>query len=126
MSPQTRNIIAWILQGLLGVAFIASGIGKLTHQPETLKFFASLGLPAWFTYFIAVAEILGGIGVLVRRTVRPAALCLMTVMAGAIVMHATRVEGGIKTGVPVMVLFVLLGLLFWLRNPGPDPVEEEE
>ena len=126
MSPKTRNIIAWILQGLLGVAFIAAGAGKLLNMDKTIHSFGDIGLPAWFAWFIGIAEVLGGIGLLVRRTVRPAALCLMTIMVGAFVMHATRIKDGLSHSAPVLVLFVLLGLLFWLRNPGPDPIEEEE
>jgi uncharacterized membrane protein YphA (DoxX/SURF4 family) len=41
MSP-TRNIIAWILQIILALAFIASGGNKLFHLADTVK-----GLAAW-------------------------------------------------------------------------------
>lgn len=117
MSPSVRNIIAWILQALLAVAFIKSGFDKLSHGPETAKMFGSLGLPDWFGYFIGGAELLGGIGLLVPRTVRPAAIGLITIMIGAVVMHATKIPDGLAKGVPAMVILVLLMVVVLLRRP---------
>ncbi|RSK24787.1 DoxX family protein [Hymenobacter metallilatus] len=117
MSASTRNIIAWILQGLLGLAFIASGGRKLLNLPETVGMFGQLGLPGALAYVVAIGEVLGGIGLLIPRLVRPAALGLMLIMAGAVVMHITKIPGGIANGIPALVLLVLLGVVFWLRRP---------
>ena len=117
MSSSVRNIIAWILQVLLALAFIKSGFDKLSHGPETAKMFGSLGLPEWFAYFIGGAELLGGIGLLIPRTVRPAALGLILVMIGAVIMHATKIPGGLVKGVPAIVLLVLLAVVLVLRRP---------
>ncbi|WP_223649224.1 DoxX family protein [Hymenobacter psoromatis] len=119
MTASTRNIIAWILQALLAFAFTASGINKFLHLPATTSMFEGLGMPAWFTHFIASAEVLGGIGLLVLRFVRPAALGLIFIMLGAVFMHATRIPGGIAKGVPALVLLVLLFVLLLLRRPTP-------
>lgn len=77
--------------------------------------FGSLGLPAAFTYFIAAAEVLGGLGLLSLRFLRPAALGLLIIMAGAVFMHVTKIPGGITKGVPALVL--LLFALLLLRRP---------
>jgi putative oxidoreductase len=119
MSPSTRNIIAWVLQGLLGLAFIASGARKFMDLPGTVAMFGSLGMPGALAYVVAGGEVLGGIGLLVPRFVRPAALGLIVIMLGAVVMHATKIPGGLAGGVPAMVLLVLLLVLFWLRRPLP-------
>ena len=117
MTSSARNIAAWVLQGLLGLAFIASGAKKFTDLSGTLTMFSSLGLPAILAYLIAGGEVLGGIGLLVPRFTRPAALGLAIIMVGALVMHATKIPGGLANGVPALVLLVLLGVVLWLRRP---------
>jgi len=119
MSTSTRNIIAWILQGLLALAFIASGGKKFLDLPGTVGMFEQLGLPGALAYVVAAGEVLGGIGLLVPRFVRPAALGLIIIMIGAVVMHATKIPGGIAGGMPAIVLLVLLLVVLWLRRPGP-------
>lgn len=119
MTSSTRNIIAWILQGLVGLAFIASGIMKFKDLATTLDNFGKMGFPAWFGYLIAGGELLGGIGLLIPRTVRLAALGLIVIMLGAVWVHATKVPGGIATGMPAIVLLVLLIVIFMLRRPAP-------
>jgi uncharacterized membrane protein YphA (DoxX/SURF4 family) len=114
----TRNIIAWILQILLAVAFIASGGNKLLHLADTIKGFGGMGFPSWFAYFIAGAEVLGGIGLLVPRFTRPAALGLILIMIGAAYVHATKIPGGLlPKGLPALVLLVLLVVVYLLRRP---------
>ncbi len=117
MSPSVRNIIAWVLQVLLGLAFIASGFKKLTDLPGTVAMFGSIGLPGALAYVVAVAEVVGGIGLLVPRFTRPAALGLIIIMVGAVLMHATKIPGGIANGVPALVLLLLLAVVLWLRRP---------
>ena len=122
MSTSARNITAWVLQGLLALAFIASGIKKFTDLPGTVGMFSSLGLPGILAYLVAGGEVLGGIGLVVPRFVRPAALGLVIIMVGAVIMHATKIPGGLANGGPALVLLVLLGVVLWLRRPLPTPV----
>lgn len=117
MSPSVRNIIAWILQALLAAMFIYSGAHKLMDLAGTTKNFEGMGLPGWFATLIAVAELLGGIGLLVPRTVRPAALGLIVIMLGAVYMHATKIPGGLAGGTAAIVSLVLLVVVYLLRRP---------
>ncbi|QKG56947.1 DoxX family protein [Hymenobacter sp. BRD128] len=119
MTASTRNAIAWILQGLAGLAFIASGVMKFMDLPKTVSGFTGMGFPAWFAYLIATAEVLGGIGLLVPRFTRLAAAGLIIIMLGAIWVHATKVPGGIATGVPAISLLVILFIIIALRRPAP-------
>jgi uncharacterized membrane protein YphA (DoxX/SURF4 family) len=64
MSASTRTTIAWMMQILLGLAFIASGANKLRDLPGTVAMFSKLGLPAALVYIVAFGEVLGGIGLL--------------------------------------------------------------
>ena len=117
MSPSVRNIIAWILQALLGLAFIGFGGYGLLHATENTKNFVGMGLPGWFAYLIGASELLGGIGLLIPRTVRLAALGLIIIMIGAVVLHATKIPGGLANGVPAIVFLVLLVVIYLLRRP---------
>lgn len=85
--------------------------------PGTVGMFGGLGLPSVLAYVIAAAEVLGGIGLLVPRFVRPAALGLIVIMIGAVIMHAIKIPGGLAGGVPAIILLLLLFVLLWLRRP---------
>lgn len=117
MSHSARNIIAWILQILLGMAFIGSGFNKLRDMAATVAMFDSMGLSPVLAYVIGGAELLGGIGLLIPRLARLAGMGLSIIMTGAVLMHATQIPGGLVGGVPAIVLLVLLGVLLWLRQP---------
>ena len=119
MSTSMRNTVAWVLQVLLGLAFLAFGVKKFTDLPATVGMFTSMGLPGALASVIAGAEVLGGIGLLIPRFTRLAALGLVLVMVGAVSMHATTIPGGLANGVPALVLLALLALVLWLRRPAP-------
>ena len=116
MSPSLRNIIAWILQALLAAMFIYGGGQKLLNLDGTMTMFGSMGMPGWLGGFIGAAELLGGIGLLVPRTVRPAAMGLLIIMVGAVFMHATKIPGGLAKGGPAIVALLLLVLMLVLRR----------
>ena len=119
MSPSVRHVIAWVLQAALALLFIKAGFDKLSNLDGTMKMFGSMGLPSWFGGFIGGAELPGGIGLLVPRTVRLAAQGLLVIMAGAVMMHATVLPGGMAKGGPALVFLLLLLALLWLRRPAP-------
>jgi len=115
-----RNIISWILQAIIGLAFIFSGGNKFLHLADTVGMFGKLGLPVVVTYLVAGGEVLGGIGLLVPRFVRPAAAGLIIIMLGAAFMHATRIPGGLlPNGLPALGLLLGLVIILLLRRPAP-------
>ena len=79
--------------------------------------FGGLGLPAVLGTVVGAAELLGGIGLLIPRTVRPAAIGLIIIMIGALVMHATKIPGGIAGGVFAGALLLSLIVVALLRRP---------
>ncbi|GAB3901045.1 DoxX family protein [Spirosoma agri] len=117
MSPSLRNTIAWILQVLLGLFFIFAGFNKLRDLSATTAMFGNLGLPSVLAYVVGGAELLGGIGLLVPRLTRLAAMGLLIIMIGAVFMHITKIPGGLAGGIPALVSLVLLAVLLWLRWP---------
>ena len=81
----------YVVKGLcfsVSISFLCTEIGKLAHDSDMRQFFLQSGYTVGFMYFIMAAETLGAIGLLLRRTVLPAALGLMAIMAGAIRTHA--------------------------------------
>lgn len=117
MSASLRNTIAWILQVLLGLFFIFAGFNKLRDLPATINMFGNLGLPSLLAYVVGGAELLGGIGLLVPRLTRLAAIGLLIIMIGAVFLHITKIPGGLAGGIPALVCLVLLAALLWLRWP---------
>ena len=117
MSASLRNTIAWILQVVLGLFFMFAGFNKLRDMATTVAMFGNLGLPSELAYVVGGAELLGGIGLLVPRLTRFAAMGLLIIMIGAVLMHATKIPGGLAGGIPALVCLILLGVLVWLRQP---------
>ncbi len=117
------NIVLWIIQGLVALAFLLAGFIKAFMPLEMVKKnmpFARV-VAAPFVRFIGVAEILGAIGIILPAVtgILPwltlaAAVGLVVVMVGAAVFHASRREYS-SIGVNVMLLllaaFILIGRL---------------
>ena len=85
-----RNMALWIVQLLLAVLFVFAGGMKLVLPIEAMT--GALALPGAFLRFIGVAELAGGLGLLlpgltgIRRGLTPlAAAGLVIIMAGATV-----------------------------------------
>lgn len=89
------NIALWIVQILLALLFMFSGVSKFLmpadEMAQNMPPFLSLG----FIYFIGVCEVLGGIGLVVPwlTKIRPAltplaAFLLFVIMIGATVITA--------------------------------------
>jgi uncharacterized membrane protein YphA (DoxX/SURF4 family) len=102
------NLILWIVQILLALAFLVSGITKVIRSSDRLK----EGIPEFhprMIRLIALAEILGALGLIlpgltgIATFLTPvAAAGLAIIMVGAVVTHARRGEG--KSAVVNLVL----------------------
>ena len=109
------NIVLWILQVLLAVAFLAHGWLFLWPPPE-IAVQMNASLPRWFQLFLGVAELLAGVGLTLPGLTRImpwlvtwAAGGIMVVMASATVFHVLRGEmtsAGITLLLLVMATFV--------------------
>ena len=113
-SGKGRLITLWSLSGLAALAFIAAGASKLAGAAAMLELFDKVGLGQWFRYFTGLLEVAAGIGLLISRYAFYAAVLLAIVMVGAIIAHVTVL--GTSPAAPI-VLFVLTGIIVYLRKP---------
>ena len=108
-----RVITLWTLSGLVALAFIAAGGGKLAGTAVMVELFDKVGLGQWFRYFTGTLEVLASIGLLISRYAFYAAVLLAIVMVSAIVAHVTVLGG---SPAPAVVLLVLSGIIAYLRK----------
>ena len=117
------NVILWIVQGLLAFAFIAIGTMKVFAY-EKYKAMSEKNGPTGITRglaaFIGVAEIAGGLGIVLpmATNIAPslslwAAVGLSTIMLLAIGFHLRRHESPVAPG----ILFVLAAFVVFGRFP---------
>ena len=111
---KTSNIALWTLQGLVALAFLAAGSGKLLGSADMIALFDAVGIGQWFRYVTGLLEVLGG-GVLLIVPSKAAfgAVLLACVMAGAVVAHLTVLH---TAATAPLVLFALTALIAWGRR----------
>lgn len=80
---------ALILRLTLGSAFIAHALLKVLvfTMAGTEAFFVKLGYPASFAWIVMLAELFGGIALLVGVQVRLVSALLVPIMIGALLVH---------------------------------------
>ena len=117
------NIALWIVQALLAALFLFAGGTKLVLPIEEMT--KEIAMPGWFLRFIGVAEVLGGLGLVVPwiTRIRPgltplAAAGLVIIMIGATV--TTLMTGEIAMalmplGVGSLCVFIAYGR--WRLTP---------
>jgi uncharacterized membrane protein YphA (DoxX/SURF4 family) len=96
----------------LAVALVAVGISKLEGAPAIrwTEKFRHWGYPANAQYVVGMFEILGGLGVLIPRWRRTAALTLGALMIGALCTHVANAE--FPRVIPPLVLGGLAFLMY--------------
>jgi putative oxidoreductase len=87
IDTRTAPYAALILRIALGVLFLAhAGLKIFVFTPAgTAQFFGSLGLPGFLAYVVILAEVVGGLALIVGFYARWAALALVPILLGAIV-----------------------------------------
>ncbi|PXX59799.1 DoxX-like protein [Nocardia tenerifensis] len=109
---KVRNRVLWTLQIVLGLFFIIASGGPKLVMPTTLAENASanLTIPLGLLIFIGVAEVAGGIGLMVPRlsALAAAGLSVLTVLAAA--------TQAFLAGQPAMALFplALAAIFAWI------------
>ena len=114
------NIVLWVLQVLLAVAFFAHGWLLLFPPPE-IAVQMNASLPRWFQLFIGVAEVLAAVGLTLPGLTRIlpflvawAAVGIMIVMASATAFHLVR--GEIGPAAITLLLLVIATFVAYMRH----------
>jgi putative oxidoreductase len=114
------NILLWVLQALLAIAFLAHGWLFLS-PPAELVDQMNASLPRWFQLFLGVAEVFAGIGLILPglTRIRPrlviyAAVGIMIVMLSATVFHIAR--GEMSSAAITVVLFGIAAFVAYARH----------
>lgn len=112
------NTALWIVQGLLALLFLFAGGTKLVLPIEEMT--KELALPGMFLRFIGVAEVLGGLGLIlpgltgIRPQLTPlAAAGLVIIMIGATAISFAT--GGVATALFPLVVGLLLAFVAYGR-----------
>jgi uncharacterized membrane protein YphA (DoxX/SURF4 family) len=117
------NILLWVLQVLLAVAFFAHGCLFLAPPASLVEQMKEI--PSALRIFIGVAEVLGAIGLTLPGATRVmpwlvswAAAGLMIVMVCATVFHISRSEvGSAITTTILLALFAFVAYMRWKVMP---------
>lgn len=120
------NIVLWILQVLLALAFAAHGWMLLFPSPEIAALMNET-LPRWFQLFLGVAEILAAVGLTLPGLTRilPAAIVwaaagIMIVMVSATIWHLVRSEFS-SAGITFVLLLMATCVAYMRHRILPIP-----
>src|SRR5690348_3905524 len=102
-----------ILAGLF--IAIASGLPKLFGEATAVQMFDDIGWGDWFRYLVGTLEVLGGIGLILPKTTRLAAICLSGLMVGAVVFTLIYLDVE-ATIVTPMILCGIFAFIAWNRR----------
>jgi hypothetical protein len=121
------NRALWIIQGLLAALFVFAGGAKLVMPAEEMT--KDIALPGMFLRFIGVAEVLGGLGLvlpgvtgILTQLAPLAAAGLAIIMAGATVISFST--GGVAAALfPLIVGLLLVFVAYgrWRSTPLSGP-----
>ena len=113
------NVVLWVLQVFLAVAFFAHGCLFL-FPPAAMVGQMNASLPRWFQLFLGVAEVLAAAGLTLPGLARiqpwlvsAAAAGVMIVMISATIFHTMR--GEVSSAVTTAVLLVIATFVAYMR-----------
>ena len=117
------NVVLWIIQVLLALLFLFAGVTKLIMPIEEMT--KQMPMPGMFLRFLGVAEVLGGLGLIlpglfrIKTWLTPlAAIGLMIIVIGATVL-TLKMGGGAMALTPlataILCAFVAYGR--WRMSP---------
>lgn len=104
MTQKTKNIIGWVLTGLLAFVFIASATMKLIGGEEALKGAAAMGLSAGTVTLLGIVEMVSIALFIFTRTGLLGTLLLSAYLGGAIATHVVHQQAAT---VPIVLQIVL-------------------
>jgi uncharacterized membrane protein YphA (DoxX/SURF4 family) len=115
MSLRTKNIITWILAGILALVFIGSGITKLLGVEMQIKNFQSWGYPLWFRFPIGLIEIAFAIGLVITKFRKLTIYGIFIWTIAAVITHLQAGQANMIAG-PILFSVLAAAILFLSRE----------
>ncbi len=113
------NVLLWILQVLLALAFFAHGWMMLAPPPSVAALM-NASLPRWFQVFLGIAEVSAAVGLILPGLARvkpwlvsAAAAGIMLVMICATIYHVSR--GEFSSAATTIVLLAIAAIVAYAR-----------
>jgi putative oxidoreductase len=114
------NVVLWVFQVLLAIAFVAHGLLFLFPPPDIARMMNE-SLPRWFQLFLGTAEVLAAVGLILPGLTRVmpwlvswAAVGIMIVMVSATIYHVARNE--ISSAVVTLLLLAMAAFVAYMRS----------
>jgi uncharacterized membrane protein YphA (DoxX/SURF4 family) len=114
------NIVLWVLQVLLAIAFFAHGLLFLNPPPD-IAVQMNASLPRWFQLVLGIAEILAALGLILPGLTRIltelvtwSAVGIMFVMVSATIWHLARSEW--SSALVTLVLLAMATYVAYMRS----------
>ena len=114
--------VQMVITVLLSLAFLGSGIMKLTGSEQISQGFEKWGYPIFFMYVIGLCEVAGAIGFWLRRFSYAAKVCIILLMAGAVLTHL--VFDSFQEAMPPIILIILTAVALVLHRKERDANDE--
>lgn len=112
MSQKKRNIVGWVLSGLLALVFIMSAFMKLTQDEAAVEQAAAFGIDAATYRTIGIIEVVSLVLFIIPRTGVIGTLLLAAYLGGAIVTHLLHHESVVTPVVIQCVLWITAVIRF--------------
>lgn len=117
------NVVLWIIQVLLALLFLFSGVTKLVLPIEDMT--KQLVMPGLFLRFLGVVEVLGALGLIlpglfrIKTWLTPlAAIGLTIIMVGATVI-TLKIGGGATAIIPLVTALLSAFVAYGRGRPAP-------
>ena len=117
-----KSKVQMVITVLLSLAFLATGIMKLTGAEMVKAGFEGWGYPIFFMYIIGICEVAGAIGMWLRRFSYAAKVCIILLMAGAVLTHL--VFDTFQEAMAPIILIILTAVTLWLHRRERDTNDE--
>jgi hypothetical protein len=112
MSPKTRNIVGWVLTGIIGLILVGTGVMKIIGGEQMAAGAATMGLTVDSIRIIGCVEIFCALLFIFPRTGVLGTLLVAAYLGGAI---ATTLEHHLSMMLPVLlncVVFITAAIRF--------------
>lgn len=124
IPQRNENKKILIIAYLLGALHIIFGATKLLGQSDSIKEFTEIWqFPLWFFYFVGITQLIGGLGLLIKRLRLSASLGLAYLMLGAI---GTAIVSRQYINIAICFVILLLCMIVYIHCLEELTVELDE